>query len=93
MFTTEDGLALQPWRVSRAFEQLRRAAKLPRIPLHGLRHTYATVALSSGINPRIVSARLGHSTVAFTLDAYSHVLPQADEEAALRIAVLVRPRG
>jgi integrase len=69
------------------------AAGLPHIPLHGLRHTYASVALSSGINPRIVSGRLGHSTVAFTLDVYSHVLPQADEEAALRIAALVRPRG
>jgi integrase len=53
---------------------------------------YATLALSSGVNPRIVSGRLGHSTVAFTLDVYSHVLPQADEEAAVRIAALVRPR-
>jgi integrase len=72
-----------------AFQQLRRRADLPQIPLHGLRHTYASVALSSGINPRIVSGRLGHSTVAFTLDVYS--LPQADEGAALRIAALVRP--
>ena len=93
VFATEDGQALQPWRISFAFQQLRRRAGLPQIPLHGLRHTYATLALSSGINPRIVSGRLGHSTVAFTLDVYSHVLPQADEEAAVRIAALVRPRG
>jgi len=92
-FATEDGQALQPWRISKGFEQLRRRAGLTQIPLHGLRHTYATVALSSGINPRIVSGRLGHSTVAFTLDVYSHVLPQADEEAAVRIAALVRPRS
>ena len=93
VFVTEDGCSLTPWRISTAFQQLRRRAGLPQIPLHGLRHTYATVALSSGINPRIVSGRLGHSTVAFTLDVYSHVLPQADEEAAVRIAALVRPRS
>ena len=93
VFATEDGRALQPWRISFAFQQLRRHAGLPQIPLHGLRHTYATLALSSGVNPRIVSGRLGHSTVAFTLDVYSHVLPQADEETAVRIAALVRPRG
>jgi integrase len=92
-FTSKEGGPLQPWRITRAFAQQRQAAGLPHVPLHGLRHTYASVALSSGINPRIVSARLGHSTVAFTLDVYSHVLPQADEEAASKIAALVRPRG
>jgi hypothetical protein len=62
---------------------------LPRIPLHGLRHTYATLALSSGVNPRIASGRLGHSTAALTLDIYSHVPPQAEAEGAERIAALV----
>jgi integrase len=93
VFVTEQGAPLAPWRITKAFETHRGAADLPHIPLHGLRHTYATLALSSGINPRIVSGRLGHSTVAFTLDVYSHVLPQADEEAASRIAALVRPRA
>ena len=93
VFVGQSGEALAPWRVTKAFDSLRRAADLPHIPLHGLRHTYASVALSSGINPRIVSSRLGHSTVAFTLDVYSHVLPQADEEAAVKIAALVRPRS
>ena len=60
---------------------------LPRIPLHDLRHTYATLALSGGINPRVVSGRLGHSTVAFTFDVYSHALP-ADWQAAEVIAAL-----
>ena len=89
VFTRPDGRALVPWAVSRAFRDHGRAALLPRIPLHGLRHTYATLALASGINPRIVSARLGHATVALTLDVYSHVLPQADREAAERIAALL----
>ena len=89
IFTTADGRPLDPHRTSKAFERHLRAAALPRIPLHGLRHTYATLALSSGVNPRIVSGRLGHSTVALTLDIYSHVLPQADQEAADRIAALI----
>ena len=75
--------------MSKAFRDHRTAAMLPDIPLHGLRHTYATLALATGVNPRIVSARLGHATVALTLDVYSHVLPQADQEAADRIAELL----
>jgi integrase len=89
VFTREDGQPLQPWAVSKAFRDLTKAAMLPPIPLHGLRHSYATLALASGVNPRIVSARLGHATVALTLDVYSHVLPQADQEAAERIAELL----
>jgi integrase/predicted RNA-binding Zn-ribbon protein involved in translation (DUF1610 family) len=89
VFTRPDGRPLVPWLVSKAFREHSRAAMLPLIPLHGLRHSYATLALSSGVNPRIVSARLGHATVALTLDVYSHVLPQADREAAQSIAALL----
>jgi integrase len=91
IFTRPDGRPLAPWAVSEAFCNHSKTAMLPPIPLHGLRHTYATLALAAGVNPRIVSARLGHSTVALTLDIYSHVLPQADEEAAARIADLLPP--
>ncbi len=44
---------------------------LPRIRLHDLRHTWATLALQAGIHPKVVSERLGHSTIAITLDIYS----------------------
>jgi integrase/predicted RNA-binding Zn-ribbon protein involved in translation (DUF1610 family) len=89
VFTRPDGRPLVPWAVSKAFRDQAKVAMLPSIPLHGLRHSYATLALATGINPRIVSARLGHATVALTLDVYSHVLPQADQEAAERIAGLL----
>ena len=89
VFTREDGQPLHPWAVSKAFRCHAKAAMLPHIPLHGLRHTYATLALAAGVNPRIVSERLGHATVALTLDVYSHVLPQADREAAEKIADLL----
>ena len=91
VFTREDGSPLEPHAVSKSFHALARGAALPRIRLHDLRHSYATLALASGVNPRIVSGRLGHSTVALTLDIYSHVLPQQDQEAAERIADLLRP--
>jgi integrase len=89
VFVDEQGHELRPCAASRAFRRLARAACLPRIRLHDLRHTYATLALATGVNPRVVSARLGHSSVAFTLDVYSHVLPQQDREAAENIAALL----
>ena len=78
-----------PAKVLKSFHALARSAALPQIRLHDLRHSYATLALSSGVNPRIVSGRLGHSTVALTLDVYSHVLPQQDRDAAEAIADLL----
>jgi len=57
-------------------------AGLPRIRLHDLRHTHATLLLAAGVSPHIVSQRLGHSTVAFTMQVYGHVLPGMQEEAA-----------
>jgi integrase len=84
--TAENGEQLHPERISALFRRLVAAAALPPIPLHGLRHTYASLALAKGVNPAIVSRRLGHATVAFTLDIYSHVLPQVDAEAAEFIA-------
>ena len=89
VFTRENGQPLHPWKVSKAFHDHSRTAALPAIPLHGLRHSHATLALSSGVNPRIVSGRLGHPTVALTLDVYSHVLPQQDRGAAEAIADLL----
>ena len=86
VFTTEDGAQLHPERISALFHRLVAAAALPKIPLHGLRHTYASLALAKGVNAAIVSRRLGRATVAFTLDIYSHVLPQVDAEAAELIA-------
>jgi integrase len=86
VFTTPTGAQLHPERISALFARLVRAAALPPIPLHGVRHTYASLALAKGVNAAIVSRRLGHATVAFTLDIYSHVLPQVDAEAAEFIA-------
>lgn len=66
-----------------------RDAGLRRIRLHDLRHTHATLALAAGVHPKVVSERLGHATVAFTLDVYSHTVPALQAEAADRIASLI----
>lgn len=57
-------------------------AGLPSIRFHDLRHTAATLMLLQGINPKVVSERLGHASVAITLDRYSHVLPSMQRDAA-----------
>jgi integrase len=62
------GRPIHPQAFSEAFERHVAAAGLRRIPLHGLRHTHATVALQAGVHPKVVSDRLGHSSAAFTLD-------------------------
>jgi len=90
VFTAENGAQLHPERISALFRRLVAAAALPPIPLHGLRHTYASLALAKGVNAAIVSRRLGHATVAFTLDIYSHVLPQVDAQAAELIATFAK---
>ncbi len=89
VFTAVDGSALHPERFSNWFEQHTTRAGSPRVRLHDLRHSYATLALSAGVHPKIVSERLGHSTVAITLDLSSHVTVGMQQEAAARIAELV----
>ena len=57
-------------------------AGLPDIRFHDLRHTCATLLLTKGIHPKIVSEILRHSSIAITLDTYSHVIPGLGEVAA-----------
>jgi hypothetical protein len=57
--------------------------------LHDLRHSYATAALAAGIPAKVVSERLGHATIAITMDTYSHVLPGLDERAVATVARLI----
>jgi integrase len=57
-------------------------ADLLDIRFHDLRHTCATLLLTKGIHPKIVSEMLRHSSIAITLDTYSHVIPGLGEVAA-----------
>jgi integrase len=75
VFTWPDGRPLHPENIANWFEQHTRAAGLPRVRLHDLRHSYATAALQAGISAKVISERLGHASVAFTLQTYGHVIP------------------
>ena len=91
VFTREDGGEVHPHLVSRWFDQRLKAAGLPRITFHAVRHSYATMLLRGGQPIHRVSKRLGHSKPTVTLNIYGHVLPGDDEEAALAGAELLSP--
>jgi integrase len=75
--------------LQRSFRPLLARAGLPAIRFHDLRHSSATLLLSLGVHPKIVSEILGHSQVSLTLDTYSHVLPSLQEEAFSRLNTLL----
>jgi len=74
----------------RSFYPLLNRGGLPRIRFHDLRHTAATLLLVQGVHPKIVQDLLGHSTINLTMDVYSHVLPNLQEEAATKMEALLR---
>lgn len=70
----------------RVFKRLLKAACITTdVRFHDLRHTHATLLLADGVNPKVVSERLGHSNIRITLDTYAHVLPTMQEEAVKSI--------
>jgi integrase len=73
----------------RSYRRLLERAGLPRVRFHDLRHTYATLALRDGVPVKVVSETLGHASITLTLDTYSHVLPDMQEDAAARMERLL----
>ncbi len=89
VFTMPDGRPWHPDVISRAFARLVTEVDVPRIRLHDLRHTHASHLLAAGANVKVVSERLGHSSVSFTLDTYAHVMPGQRAHAAAAVAAMV----
>lgn len=89
LFVWPNGQPIHPDTITALFHKHCAAAGLPRIRLHDVRHSYATAALKAGIPPKVISERLGHATVAFTLQTYTHVIPGMDEAAAGTVADLI----
>ena len=85
VFRTVTGGPVNPDGFSRHFDKLVAQADVPRIRLHDLRHTNATLSLKAGVHPKVVLERLGHSSIAITLDLYSHVTPGISREAAATV--------
>ena len=85
VFTTANGRPIAPRNLVRRFQGLAAKAKLPALAFHGLRHAHATQLLRDGISAKVVSERLGHASIALTLDTYSHVLPDMQDAAVATI--------
>ena len=90
VFTNEIGDPIRPGSIGQAFGRLVASAPVPRIRLHDLRHTHASHLLMAGVNVKVVSERLGHASVSFTLDTYGHVMPGQQAQAAAAAASLLR---
>ena len=86
VFAREDGTALRPEWVSKRFHVLTDAARLPRIHLHDLRHSAASMALTAGVPMKVVSENLGHASLRITADVYSHVTTDLAKDSAERVA-------
>ena len=73
-----------------AWNRIAARAQLDGVRFHDLRHTHATELLRAGVHPKIVSERLGHSSVKITLDRYSHAIPDLQTEAAEKTDLVLR---
>jgi integrase len=89
VFAAENGRPIWPGSVSARFHVLSDAAGLPRIRLHDLRHSAASLALAAGVDLKTVSSNLGHSGISITANLYAHVLPSTARAAADSVAAMV----
>jgi integrase len=93
VFVSEIGTPLDGTNVLRQFQRLLVAAGLPRKRFHDLRHGLASAMLAQGVAPRVVMETLGHSTIALTMNTYSHVIDAARRDAADRIDAFLGPQA
>jgi integrase len=85
VFTTGLGTPMHPDDISRLLPTVLKAAKLPKVRFHDLRHSCATLLLSLGVHPKLVQETLGHSSYQLTMDTYSHMIPALRNEVADRM--------
>jgi integrase len=91
IFPSTLGTPLDLMKLHKDFKGILHKAQLPNLRFHDLRHTAATLMLAQGIHPKVVQERLGHADIALTLNTYSHVLPDIQEEAAEKLDQLFTP--
>jgi len=85
VFDRKDGTLWNPDSLSWSFAQFIRLSKLPKIRLHDLRHSFATIALQAGVDLKTISASLGHSAIGVTANTYLHAVESLQKSAADRI--------
>lgn len=86
---TSKGTPITPRNLNRTWYRLLKLSELPKIRFHDLRHSHASLLLKLGKHPKIVQERLGHASIKLTLDTYSHVMPNMQEEAAKELGRMI----
>jgi integrase len=81
VFATVEGKPMNPPSLTREFGKIVKRAGLENVRFHDLRHTFASLMLQRGVPPKVISECLGHASVAFTMDVYSHILPGMQTDA------------
>jgi integrase len=89
IFVSSAGLPLKQKAVKREFRKLLAIAGIRSVRLYDLRHTAATLAIAAGVSVKVISDQLGHASISFTLERYSHVLPSIQDEAAAKLERLL----
>jgi integrase len=89
VFCTVEGKPYLPNSITHTWIKLVRRCGLKGIRLHDTRHSHASLLLKQGVHPKIVQERLGHASIAITLDLYSHVAPGMQEAAAMKFDEIV----
>ena len=89
IFVSTTGLPLKQRAVKREFRKLLATAGIRSVRLYDLRHTAATLAIAAGVSVKVISDQLGHASISFTLERYSHVLPSIQDEAAAKVEQLL----
>jgi site-specific recombinase XerD len=88
-----DGRPVHPDTITGRFNRLVHRARVKRIRLHDVRHTYATTSLDAGVDPKIVADRIGHANMAYTLAIYTHKSTGRDRGAAETVAGVLLGTG
>jgi integrase len=81
VFFNSNGEYINPRELHRAYKRTIKRSGLKNSRFHDLRHSHASILLQKNVHPKVVSERLGHSTIGITLDLYSHVIPSLQEQA------------
>jgi integrase len=84
---------LEPRNLDRAHSDILLVTGLPRVRIHDLRHTAATLLLVQGVHPRVVQGLLGHASIAITMNTYSHVVPALRKDAADQMDAALKGAG
>ena len=91
VFCQSDGSPYLPNTISHAWIKSVKKCGLDGVRLHDARHTHATLLFKSGVSAKVIQERLGHSSVAFTMNTYAHVSPGMQKQAANRFDKTVIP--